>query len=218
MLIYKATFPNKKSYIGLTTSCDLEKRKKKHLVESFNKNQKSYNVIFHKAIRKYGWKNVKWNIIEDNIPSDFILKEKEKFYIKLFNTIIPFGYNMTSGGDGGDTYKNNPNYNNIIEKLKIRSGGKNNPMYGRIGKLNPKFGTSPTKKQRENMSRGRSKYTCILKNIRTGKIYNTDNVHKFARDMFNVKDHHFYDLIRGERKSYRDFIILSFKNRKEKKI
>lgn len=215
MIIYKATFPNEKSYIGLT-SYNLEKRKRKHFMESFNKNQKSYNVLFHKAIRKYGWENVKWEIIEDKIINRDILIERESFNILKYDTFMPNGYNMTLGGDGGDTYKNNPNYKNIIIKLKKRSAGKNNPMHGKVGKHHPKFGIKHTKIQRENMGKARSKYTCVFKNIKNGNFYTVNNVHKFAREQYNEKDHHFYDLIRGKRNRYKDFILVSYINRKEK--
>lgn len=95
MLIYKATFPNQKSYIG-QTRFSLEKRKLQHLKKSNGK----YNVIFIKAIRKYGWENVQWEIIENNISDINILNEREQFNILKYDTFMPNGYNMTLGGDG----------------------------------------------------------------------------------------------------------------------
>lgn len=49
-------------------------------------------------MNKYGVDNFIIEIIEDNIPND-ILGEKEKFYIKKFNSFYN-GYNLTFGGDG----------------------------------------------------------------------------------------------------------------------
>jgi hypothetical protein len=62
-------------------------------------------TLFHRAVRKYGYENFKCEVIEDNI-NDFIqLKKREIFYIKELKAHISFGgYNLTWGGDGGDTF------------------------------------------------------------------------------------------------------------------
>lgn len=97
MLIYKATFPNGKSYIGLTRK-SLEIRKSQH--RKFISHKKSKRLIFYIAIRKYGWENVKWEILEDNINDFKYLKEREIFNILKHDSFIPNGYNMTLGGEG----------------------------------------------------------------------------------------------------------------------
>ena len=52
------------------------------------------------AINKYGWNQMKREIVEENIPEDQ-LNDREKYWIKTYNTITPHGYNLTDGGDGG---------------------------------------------------------------------------------------------------------------------
>lgn len=49
-------------------------------------------------MNKYGQENFIIEVIEDNILIE-LLNEKEKFYIKLFNSFYE-GYNLTFGGDG----------------------------------------------------------------------------------------------------------------------
>jgi group I intron endonuclease len=95
-VIYRAIFPNNKSYIGY--AINIEKRKKEHKRHSFNKNSKEYNYAFHRAIRKYGWFNINWHILENKVISNN-LPEIERFYISEFNT-YNYGYNETKGGDG----------------------------------------------------------------------------------------------------------------------
>lgn len=97
MLIYKATFPNQKSYIGKANNI---KRLKDHKYEAYNPKHRIYNTIFNRAIRKYDWKNVVWEILEDNITDETILNERETFNILKYDTFMPNGYNMTSGGEG----------------------------------------------------------------------------------------------------------------------
>lgn len=100
--IYKITNNiNQKIYIGLTT-LSVEERWKSHLYTAFNKNSKDYNAVFKKAIRKYGENNFTIEVIDEAEDLD-TLKEKEKYWIKYYNTFIldedSWGYNGTKGGD-----------------------------------------------------------------------------------------------------------------------
>jgi group I intron endonuclease len=90
-LIYKATSPSGKVYVGQTTQI-LEKRKKEHL-----KFSKITNTKLYIAMRKHGFENFKWEIIEDNIPEE-LLSIKECEWIQGLNSFI-CGYNGTIGGD-----------------------------------------------------------------------------------------------------------------------
>lgn len=95
MLIYKAIFPNNKIYIGQTQRT-LEYRKKEHWYEYLKNRRNSY---FYNAIKKYGWDNIKWEIVENNIINIDILNEREMFYISKYNTFGDCGYNMNLGGN-----------------------------------------------------------------------------------------------------------------------
>lgn len=95
MLVYKATFPNGKSYIGITIHT-LKQRMRSHKCSAFTKKT---NCLFHKALRKYGWENIVWEVLFET--SNVIqLQNKEQEYIKQNNTLLPNGYNMTLGGEG----------------------------------------------------------------------------------------------------------------------
>lgn len=93
--IYKITnLVNGKIYIG--QSINIDKRIKEHFWKASNEKDISYNSALHLAIRKYGKENFQWEILEeckvDNID------EREKFYIKEYNSLTPNGYNILSGG------------------------------------------------------------------------------------------------------------------------
>lgn len=62
-------------YIGLTN--DSKRRFSEHLSAANNPNNKDYNQIIHKAIRKYGIENFDYIILEDNIENLKQAKEKE---------------------------------------------------------------------------------------------------------------------------------------------
>jgi len=94
-LVYKITCKiSKKVYIGLTSKT-IDQRFKEHIKDSKN----GSNSKFHAAIRKHGSENFLFEILEENIESLEKAKEKEKYYISIFNSFYE-GYNSTSGGDG----------------------------------------------------------------------------------------------------------------------
>ncbi len=77
-----------KRYIGQTINPD--QRKRSHLHEAIKRNSDYY---FHKSIRKHGWNNFKYEILEENVERS-LLNERETYYINQFNTIWPNGYNQ----------------------------------------------------------------------------------------------------------------------------
>ncbi len=81
---------NGKCYIG--QSIEIEHRFSKH------KSAKD-DFYIHRAIRKYGIKNFSFEIIEECKVEK--LDERENFWIKEKNTLIPNGYNMVPGGSNG---------------------------------------------------------------------------------------------------------------------
>lgn len=88
-LIYKHTAPNGKSYIGQTN--DYAARCYKHQLTDGC-------PAFYSAIKKYGWENIKHEILIDGLT----ISEANKFeelMISKFNTITPNGYNIKNGGD-----------------------------------------------------------------------------------------------------------------------
>lgn len=107
--IYKITNKiNGKSYIGQSTN--IEGRFERH------KNEKRY--ILGEAFNKYGIDNFNFEIIEECPKKE--LNEKEIFYIDFYNTITPFGYNIQTGGYGGEffSYYDKKDFLEIVNKLK----------------------------------------------------------------------------------------------------
>lgn len=116
MLIYCATFPNNKIYIGCTVQT-LAGRKRSHKYDA--KNGKT-NMIFHKAINKYGFENIKWSVLFETFDHSELLK-KEQEYIQQYKSLTPNGYNITLGGEGVLGCKNNKGLKRTEEqKLMFR--------------------------------------------------------------------------------------------------
>ena len=125
-LVYLATSKTTgKSYVGKTV--DFIKRKIQHKSAAFNLNCKAYNSHFYCALRKYGWEDFSWKILQDQIPEQYLV-ELEKFYIFLFRT-YENGYNDTIGGDEPPSQlgRKNPN---VSKSNSLRVGNKH-PFYGK---------------------------------------------------------------------------------------
>ncbi len=86
---------NNKIYVG--QSINIEKRWKRHINSSF-KEKEDGETELHRSIKKYSIENFLWEILEECKVEE--LDEKEKFWIKELNSITPYGYNYTYGGQG----------------------------------------------------------------------------------------------------------------------
>lgn len=156
-LIYKITNKiNNKSYIGKTNN--FNRRMKIHYKSINNDN---VQTVFKYALSKYGWNNFDKEILENNL-SDEESSIREKYYIKLYNTFINVkssnGYNMTEGGEGGNTYKCKTKDELLIIRKKISKSntGENNGMknngYKISGEKNGMYGKHHTQEQKNKIS------------------------------------------------------------------
>ena len=89
-IVYMHICPNNKKYIGIT--CNAKQR--------WGKNGNGYrsNILFSRAIKKYGWENIEHKIIYDNLTEEEA-KAKEIESIEKYGTLKPNGYNISTGGD-----------------------------------------------------------------------------------------------------------------------
>lgn len=104
--IYKHTTPSGKCYIGYTQQAKLSYRARKNGIGY------QYNPAFWNAICKYGWDNIKHEILEDHLTFDEA-NERERYYIQLYKSNDKrYGYNLTEGSS-------NPNCTlEIREKIR----------------------------------------------------------------------------------------------------
>lgn len=175
MIIYLTTnLINNKKYIGST-----------------NNNNPYYlgsGVYLNKAIKKYGRKNFKREILE-TVSNLEELRKKEEYYIKLYNAINSKEfYNVSKKGVG-----TKPGYNSKIyteeRNKKIGLAHKGQKRYEGLGiKISEKTKNKPkpprTKEHNEKIglsNRGKSKLP--MKEETKNKIKNMNNIEEFEKEL-----------------------------------
>lgn len=139
--IYKITnLINGKIYIG-QTSKTIQERFEAHL-----KKARAYtNRYLYDAMNKYGYENFKVTEIEECDNAN--LDEREIYWIKYYNSNNKqYGYNMTIGGGGGNTWANNPHKAETARKISEHNKGKHTMPQKAIDKAREK-NTIPINKE-----------------------------------------------------------------------
>lgn len=90
-VVYRHIFPNGKSYIGIT--CVRPYYYRWRAGSSYRQQPKVFN-----AIKKYGWKNIKHEILYDNLSQDDANRIEQEMIAK-YNS-VENGYNVSTGGGG----------------------------------------------------------------------------------------------------------------------
>lgn len=124
MTIYKITnMKNNEIYIGKCETA-VEERWQRHIREALDF---TLDTHFARAIRCYGADNFNVEAI-DTAETSCELCEKEKYWIAYYDSYHT-GYNMTMGGDGGNTYiAKKPDEMEVIkEKIRQTKIGSKNP-------------------------------------------------------------------------------------------
>lgn len=97
--IYKIiNIKNQKIYIGQTTKKRPTDRFSQHKYLALHSQQEKNISYLHRAMKSDGIDNFKFEIIEQ--VDNLLLNEREKYWIKQYNSLAPNGYNLTVGGQG----------------------------------------------------------------------------------------------------------------------
>lgn len=165
-IVYMHTCPNGKKYIGITGQ-SAERRWQKGKGYAYGSNDYFYN-----AIKKYGWDNIKHDIIFRNLTKEEA-EEKEKMLISKYNTTDRnFGYNRENGGSSFG--KHSEEYKKRMSNMQ-KEIWKNSPER-RIAMSKLRTGTHLSEETKEK-----------LRQANLGKKYSKEVVEKRASKMRGTK-------------------------------
>lgn len=88
--VYKHTLPNKKIYIGITS--------KKPIYRWNNGKGYKNQSLFYRAILKYGWDNIKHEILFTGLSEREACEKEIELIAKYKSNDRKFGYNISNGG------------------------------------------------------------------------------------------------------------------------
>ena len=164
--VYKITnLINHKIYIGIT---------KRNPKIRFNEHFSNKKELLYKAKEKYGKDNFLLEIIESNVSEDMI-DEKERYYIQLYKSLVPNGYNLSQGGISNKSISEQGK-----QKLKKCNLGINNPKCNKYilminkdtNEILNKFGsTREAARFLGNENKYRSIAYCLSGKIKTSQGY-----------------------------------------------
>ena len=101
-IVYMHTSPSGKHYIGITSvGCEARWR---------NGRGYAHNRHFRIAIKKYGWENIKHEILFENLTKEEAEKKEVELIAKYKSNQREFGYNIENGG----------NANKVSEETRLK--------------------------------------------------------------------------------------------------
>jgi group I intron endonuclease len=200
MIIYKVTSSTSgKSYIGQTTK-SLQERKQTH-IKNIKKGIKTH---FYLAILKYGEDDFNWEIL-DTTTNKLQLNNLEVYYIKKYNS-YGCGYNMTLGGEGGDTISMKSN------ELKQNQGAKIGNIPWNLGLNMKELGYNFTnRKSREKFTEEQKLQHSIL--IKSSEKYKSGIKNRKPAKQITIEDE-FGNIWNTQKQFRKDFNLTQYTTKK----
>jgi len=171
---------NNKKYVGLT-KFSITERFYQHVKRGF---------LLTEAIKKYGEDKFFIELIEE-VDTAGRAYELEQYYIKEYNTKVPYGYNLTDGGDGIFGWEVTEEYRQeCSDRVKQLHKEKKVGMYG-------KNHSDETKRKMSVASKGKSKPWLIgrklspesiekLRQINLGRVLSDETRKKISENHHDV--------------------------------
>ena len=201
-IVYEHICPNGKKYIGITKQNPMQRW-------NYGNGYKSC-ILFNKAIQKYGWKNIKHNILFENLTKEEAEIKEIELISKYKSNNPKYGYNICSGGNGTPSHcidekirnkiskntKEAMNNQKVKDKIIKAHLGKKLTKEHKI-KISLSCQKPKTEEQKINMRKA-SKNKIQVKCNETKIIY--DSIHEASRKT-NISYQNIYKVCKGERKS-----------------
>lgn len=158
--------------------------------------------LIRRAIKKYGKEAFVKEVIEE-LEDPKLLQDREKYWIKEYNSQdLRLGYNISPGGDGGDTLSNNPDKKDIISRIsntlkgRVFSEEHKDKLKANHNSKNPEVAKKISQKLKGRVRSEEHKEK--IKQANLGKKRSKESVEKNRAAMRNSK--WVYDPVTGEQK------------------
>lgn len=119
--VYRHTTPSGKVYIGITKRRPAQRWKRGCGY--------TRNLVFMRAIHKYGWDNIEHEVLYDGLTEEEAKRIEVELIAKHNATDRRYGYNITAGGDH---HVGAPCSEENRERVRLRFTGANNPCARKV--------------------------------------------------------------------------------------
>ena len=152
--LYMHIFPNGKVYVGITSRKTCERWCGGHGY--------SGQPLMHRAIMKYGWKNIRHIVLADGLTKEQAETAEIETIKKFKSTDHNHGYNVANGGNTAGKYSAATR-----KKMSANMTGSGNPFYGKHLSEDHKKKIRETRKDRGIEPVNKQRVRCV----ETGIIY-----------------------------------------------
>lgn len=199
---------NHKKYIGITCQKPTQRWR----------GGKGYKIgLFKKAIDKYGWDNFNHIVLFERLSKDEACKKEIELIDKYKTMNNNYGYNLCEGGNLTLGYHHTEkSKEKMRNKRKGMYVGKNNPMYGKSGKLAPMYGKHLTEEHKRKISeakKGKINYHTITLYKKVDQydldgnfIKSWESISKAEKEL-NLKGTHISRVCRGKGKTTGGYVF-----------
>jgi group I intron endonuclease len=198
-IIYKATGPGGKVYVGQTVKT-LNRRKGQH---KFRTKKGDRRDCFHVALLDEGFDKFTWEQI-DTAETPEELDAKEKQWIAYYRSNDPeYGYNISKGGPGSSCRPSEETRRKLSEAHKGLQAGEKHPLWGKHPSLESRRKMSEAHKNispetRRRMIEAQKKRPPAseetrhkMSEVRKGKTHTEETRHKISEAQKGEKNHMF---------------------------
>jgi group I intron endonuclease len=181
MKIYKITNTiTNKIYVG-QTSLSVEDRFAQHLKNA----KRKVNRRLYDSINYHGVDNFVIEVIEDKVALSDV-DDRERYWIKTLNTVMPNGYNMTDGGGGGNTLRCwSEEERRVLYKKQGDSRRGERPQEWRDSLSTAAILRESNKTEQEKDRINKKISTTLLKRYDSGEIVAVMPTPKYGKDNWN---------------------------------
>ena len=177
--VYMHICPNNKKYIGITG-----KKPEKRWRNGFNYRN---CILFNRAIKKYGWNNIKHEILFSNLTKEEAEQKEIELIAFYKSNQREYGYNIQNGGNVhcvseetkrkiSNSTKGEKHFMYGTHRSKETINKMSKSMKGRKGYWKGKHRTEETKIKISNALKGKKAHNALkVLCVETGIIY--DNMH-----------------------------------------
>lgn len=168
--VYKHTTPSGKIYIGITSQS---------VEERWRKGEGYKSQVFYKAIKKYGWNNIKHEVLFKKLTKEEAEQKEIELIAFYKSNQKDFGYNIENGGNVTGTHSEETKRKiGMRHKGRIFSEETKRKMRENhadvSGKNNPHYGKHYSPEVRKRMSEARKGKQLGTENPMYGKTHSED--------------------------------------------